>query len=325
MSRVRRGHGVLSTFREPSDLFPRPTSHLHPLKMFVPSLRVGSWSRFPAPGATAISYSASLIAAGGEAWLWVWDRAAKSRPIASASAFVPASGKPRFSGDLVYWGAGWLDLRSGQYTRLKEAEPEIRPSDSERPYAYAWSNAGNRLAASFAASGNCRLTLYDPHDARRPIGLYHGPALPPSALWINSRTEIVAGFPAPQVFDATGTHAATLLIQGANIVAIESTEDERRLIVIDLNRAVHWVDGVTWQILDRWEGPWLTGAVSPDGRLAFMLDAEGAIHPAVLSHDRFVPLSEIKAPTGAIAIAIGDHELACTAEGELWRASWALE
>jgi hypothetical protein len=135
----------------------------------------------------------------------------------------------------------------------------------------------------------------------------------------------VVGFSDPRVFDHSGRQLGDIAIGAGIIAAIEATTDERRLIIVDLNRAVALIDTQTWEILDRWPGPWLHSSLSPDGRFLGALEPGGKLHFACLDGDRFRPAGQIAVDSRAITLAVAAGDIAVVGGGEVRRASLRID
>lgn len=285
------------------------------------SIQIESWHTLPSEGGSSITLDGERMAVASSARLHVWRGTTR---LASADAAFPAPGAPRFAGQRVYWGAGVLDLDSGGYTRIAGAEPEVRPGAGERPHVYAWSAQGDRLVGSFSTGDPrrpVRVILFNGQTGSEEATLFEGSGLPPSAAWIGERA-VVVGFSDPLVFDKSGMRVAEIALSGGKIACIESTAEEQRIIIVDLNRAIFWIDAATWSVLDRWRGPWMHGAVSPDGRFVAVLEPWGKLHFASIEEDRFSPAGQVAVDDKAVAIALNPDEIATVGGGEVRRASF---
>jgi hypothetical protein len=288
------------------------------------AIQINSWQTLPSEGGGSLGFAGDLMAVSGQARLCVWQGETR---LAAIDASSPAPGKPRFSDDRVYWGPGFLDLTTSRYTCLRAAQPEVRPGGGERPYVYAWSSGGDRLVGSFSSSETdrpVRVTLFDGQSGNRVATLWEGSGLAPAAAWLG-RQAIVVGFGDPRVFDHSGSYLADIALGGGSIAAIEATTDERRLIIVDLNRTVALIDTDTWEILDRWPGPWLHAGVSPDGRFLAALEPGGKLHFACLDGDRFRPAGQAAVDSRAIALAITPGKIATVGGGEVRRGSLEID
>lgn len=287
-------------------------------------IQIGPWQTLPAEGGSAIAFAGERMAVAGAARLTVWR---DTTLLAAAEAFFPAPGTPRMSGQRVYWGAGFLDLGSGEYTRIAAAEPVARPGAGERPHVYAWSPRGDRVVGSFSTGDPrqpVRVTLFNGETGRAEATLFAGTGLPPCAAWLGERAAVV-GFSDPQVFDHSGTPVSRIAIGGGTIIAIDATGSEERVIAVDLNRAIYWIDSATWTVLDRWPGPWMHGAVSPDGRLIAALEPWGKLHFASIEEDRFKPADGFAVDDRAVAVALDADKLAIVGGGEVRVASLGVD
>jgi hypothetical protein len=287
-------------------------------------IQIGSWQTLLSNGASVIAFDGKRMAAAGSARLKVWQG---NTLLATADASFPAPGAPRFASQRVYWGAGFLDLGSGRYTRIAGAEPVARPGTGERPHVYAWSPQGDRMIGSFSTGDPrrpVRVTLFRGQTGVEEATLFDGTGLPPSAAWFGARAAVV-GFSDPQVFDRSGAPMARIALGGGTIACIDATGGEQRVIVVDLNRAIHWIDPATWTVLDRWPGPWMHGAVSQDGRLIAVLEPWGKLHFASMEEDRFRPAGQIAVDDRAVAVALNPGEIATVGGGEVRRASLRID
>jgi len=288
------------------------------------SIEIGAWQSLPSEGGEQLAFDGERMAVAGSARLCVWQ--GKTR-LATVDALSPSPGAPRFVGERVYWGPGFVDLHSGAYTRLEYAAPLVRPGDGEHPHVYAWSTLGDRLLGSYTTGDRqhpVRVALFNVGDANKVATLWNGGGLAPQAAWLGRRAA-VAGFSNPQVFDFSGKRIAEIALDGAIVVAFDATTAERRLIAVDQNRALAWVDTERWTILDRWPGPWLHGAVSPDGRFVAVLEPWGKLHFACLEGDRLRFAGQTAADPNAVALALTPNRIATVGGGEVRWASLMVE
>jgi hypothetical protein len=288
------------------------------------SIQINSWQTLPSEGGESLALAGERLAVGGQGRLCVWQGSTR---LTTVNAPSPAPGMPRFSGERVYWGPGFVDLTTDNYTRLEGTQPAMMPGGGERPHVYAWSPQGEFLLGSFSTNDALRpvrVKLFDGRNGEAVATLWEGSGLSPQAAWLGERAAVV-GFGDPRVFDYSGRHLADIPLAGATIVAIEATTDERRLIVVDLNRSISWIDIETWTVLDCWPGPWLHGAVSPDGRFVAVLEPWGKLHFACMESDRFKPAGQATADPKAFALAIALDELAIVGGGEVHRASLKVD
>jgi hypothetical protein len=309
-SRVRQGDDFEIAVLE-------ATRHVMPIE-------IKSWDVLPSEGGESIALDGERMAVGGTARLCVWQGRTR---LATVVAQSPAPGPPRFFGEFVYWGPGFLDLASDSYTLLEGAQTDVRPGGGERPLLYAWSPRGERFLGSFSTGDPqrpVRVTLFCGQTGNVVATLWKGSGLPPQSAWLGDDVCVV-GFGDPRVFDHSGKHLADIALGGATISCLLATTGERRLIVIDLNRSVALIDTETWAVLDRWCGPWLHGAVSPDGRFVTMLEPWGKLHFACLEGDRFEPVGLAAIDPKAIGVAVTPDEVATVGGGEVGRAELSVE
>jgi hypothetical protein len=288
------------------------------------SVHLEPWRTLRSEGGSSLAFDGARLAVAGPARLCVWHHGTR---IATIEAPAPSPGVPRFSGQRVYWGAGVLDLTSGKYTVIDAALPARWPGGGERPQVYAWSANGERLLGSFSTgnpNASTRVTLFDGRAGTAIATLWKGTSVSPQAAWIGERA-IVVGFANPRVFDSSGTPLPEIALGGGTIVAIEATANEERLIVVDLNRAITWIDAASGVILDRWEGPWLHGAVSADGQFVAALEPWGNLQFACIEHDRFRPIGAASAAQDAVVLAVAGREIATLGGGELHRTQLTVE
>jgi hypothetical protein len=287
-------------------------------------VHLDAWQTMSSEGGSALAFDRDRLAIAGAARLCIRRFDAT---LASVVAPAPAPGVPRFAGPEVYWGPGVLDLRSGTFRVLEGALPARRPGGGERPQVYAWSPQGNRLLGSFSTGNSnapTRVSLFDGRTGTTVATLWNGAGIPPQAAWAGGRA-IVVGFGTPRVFDHAGKHLADVALNGATVVAIDSDTRERRLIAVDLNRAIAWIEPETWTILDRWPGTWLHAAISPDGAFVAALEPWGKIHFACLEGDRFKPVGTASAPPDAVALALSPNEIATIGGGEVNRTKLTVD
>lgn len=289
-----------------------------------PSIQLGSWEVISSEGGGALALANDRLAVSGQARLVVWRGKARQTSVEARS---PAPGVPRLAGELVYWGPGSVDITTGRYEVLSAAQPTLRPGHGERPQVYAWSPGGERLVASFStgdAASPARVVLFDGGTGTVVAPLLTGGGLAPEAAWLG-RQAVVLGLADPRVFDHRGTHLADIELGGGSVVHIEADATERRLIAVDLNRAIAWIDAASWTVLDRWPGPWLHAAVSPDGRFVAALAPGGEAHFACIHADRFGPAARIAVHAQAVVLALSADQMATLGGGEVRWAGLTVE
>lgn len=208
-----------------------------------------------------------------------------------------------------------LDLTSGLYTPLPGATPAQVPGGAERAQTHAWSPGGEMLLGSFSTGdARCpvRVSLFNGRTAAVEAVLWEGTGVPPQTAWMGEHWAIV-GFDDLQVFDFSGRQVAELELGGGMIIAMEATW-ANRLIALDLNRVVYWIDTQSWTVLDRWHGPWFHAAVSPDGSVVAALESRGKLQFAGMEEDRFrvIGSGEVNADSVAVALA---HDRVVTVGG----------
>jgi hypothetical protein len=290
----------------------------------MPSFRLGSWQMLPSEGGQWLAWAGERMAVAGQARLVVWHGQAQ---IVAVDAPSPAPGVPRFVGDRVYWGPGAVDLVSGRYAYLEPAQPAVWPGGGERPHVYAWSPQGDRFLGSFSSGDPLhpvRVTLFDGRTGVVLATLWKGAGLPPEAAWFGEEVAVV-GFGNPKVFDLSGRSVADIALGGSTVVALGATGDGGRLVAVDSNRSISWIDAATWSVLDQWPGPWLSGAVSPDGRFVVALEPWGKLHLACMVRDRFAPLGQVAVDEKAVTVAVGPDQVGTVGGGQVGRASLRVD
>jgi hypothetical protein len=284
-------------------------------------VEVGVWTTLPSEGASALAIGGGRLAAASPAHLVVWQG---TRRVVGLDAVSAAPGVPRLAGDRVYWGPAVVDLSTGAATPRAGAVPDYLPQGrGDQAAVYAWSPDGARILAGYQSGGGGKIVLHD-GGSGAPLGMvWSGAGMAPRVAWMG-RTAGVAGFNEPQVFGADGTPRATIPLGGAAIGAIDATADDRRLVIVDINRSMALVDGASFAILDRWSGRWAHGAIAPDGSFVAALDTAGNLQFACLEADRFVPIGDASGDPHAGAVAVGDGKIAISGGGELRVATVAV-
>lgn len=280
------------------------------------SVRIGAWQTVSSEGGDRLAIDGNRIAVCGAARLSVWQDHAR---LASVDSPSPAPGAPRFIGSRIYWGPGFYDLQSGAYRWLENTVPPTQPAQRERCNVYAWSPRGNCVLGCFSTGDSARpvrVTLFSGHSGEKVADLWQGVGLPPHAAWIGEHAAVV-GFHDLRVYGLSGEHLADVEVHGGVIVALDAVMGERRLIAVDQARAMHWIDAATWSVRDSWPGPWLSGAVSPDGLLAAALEPWGKLHFACLEDDHFKVVGHTDADPNAINVALTRGQIVTVGGGEL--------
>ena len=288
------------------------------------SIQIDSWRVRPSDGGASLALDRGRMAIASSARLCVWQG---DKRVASVEALFPSPGIPRFVGQKVYWGPGFLDLVSGEYRRLENAQPTMWPGGGERAHVYAWSPIGDRLVAGFSTGDPnhpARATLFSGETGVTIASLWEGNRLPPQAAWLGEHAAVV-GLSSPEVFDHLGKHLATIALDGTNVASIDAPRNEQRLMLLDLNRTISWIDTATWTILDVWSGPWLHAAVSPDGRLVVALEAWGKVYFARIENDKFSFAGSADIDSKAVTLALTEDQIATVGGGEARWASLAVD
>jgi len=152
--------------------------------------------------------------------------------------------------------------------------------------------------------------------------------LPPEAAWVG-RQSVVVGFRDPRVFDATsGVERGRVVLGGNTIARIDADDDEDRMVAVDINRSIAWIDPETWLVLDRWDGRWQDVAIAPDGRFVAALDFAGTLHFAGLEDGRFRPIGEISEAAAlpyASSVEIAPGAIGLAGGGGAARATLAVD
>jgi hypothetical protein len=196
----------------------------------------------------------------------------------------------------------------------------------DRALSHGWSRVGERLVISFSMAdppNAARVVLVDGATGVRVATPWEAGDVAPEALWMGART-LVAGFREPRVWHwraAGGALEAMATLQDvhAGVVArIDATRDEKRILIVDQNRAVLLVDGTSWRVLDRWTGPWSDGALAPGGAFAVGLAFGGALCAASLAGDRFGTPCELATQGPDVGVSVSDDAVAVAGSGE-WR------
>jgi hypothetical protein len=283
----------------------------------MPSVEISEWKTLPSEGGTNLVVNERYLAVSSQARLCVWQDNSR---ILTLDARVPAPGWPQFIGQRIHWGPAIVDLLSGNTTWIEHALPAVIPIQSDRPHVYAWSPRGDWLLGSFsvAAGANARVELFQAATGRT-LNLWEGSGLAPQSAWIGEQSAVV-GFRNPMVFDYSGHQIAEIALNGAAVGFLDVTDDQSRLLILDVYRVLTWVDTKTWRILDRWPGPWLSAAVSSDARFVVALEFGGKLHFACLAGDRFQSFAQTTIDAGAISIAIFQNIIATVGRGVLQQA-----
>jgi len=280
------------------------------------SIRIGAWQTVSSEGGDRVALDGNRIAVCGVARLSVWQDHTR---LASADAPSPAPGAPRFLCSRVYWGPGLYDLESGTYQWLENTAPRAQPLQRERCHVYAWSPRGDWILGCFGTGDSAhsvRVTLFNGRSGEKVADLSHGVGLPPQAAWIGEQAAVV-GFRDLRVYGLSGEHLADVELHGADIVALDAAIGERRLMVVEQARAIHWIDTAAWSVQESWPGPWLSGAVSPDGQLAAALEPWGKLHFAFLEDGHFKVAGHADADSSAITLALTRTRIATAGGGKL--------
>src|SRR5947209_8337842 len=187
-------------------------------------IEIGEWQSLPSEGGDALALDGERVAIAGQGHLVVVEG---RRGILSLDARSPSPGDPRFVGDRVYWGPGFVDLRTGRFEEWSGVVPSQVPGGSGRVQSYAWSSDGAALAASFTdAGGRARVARFRAPPAKRETSLLDEQGLAPRALWVGRRA-IVVGSPRPQVFDRDGAPMAEIALDGGAIARLRVDARER--------------------------------------------------------------------------------------------------
>jgi hypothetical protein len=290
----------------------------------VPGVRIGRWKTVAAEGGGSVSLDGDRLAVADEARLVVWRGRQR---LAAAVAPWPAPGRACFLGDRVLWGPGVLHLPSGHYAVLAAARPEIWPGGGERPHVHAWSARGERLLVSYSTGDSARPTriaLFGGHDERAVATRWYDNYLPPQAAWVGSDVAVI-GFRNLEVLDAaSGAERGRIALDAGTVVRLDADARERRLMAVDLNRAIIWIDLRTGTVIGRWEGRWLDAAIAPDGSLIVAVDLAGRLHFARPAEGRCLLLGTAAAITRPGSVALDRGLLAVVGGGIALRTTLAI-
>ena len=287
------------------------------------SVQIGQIQTMPSEGGQWIAVKEDKIAIAGRGRLCIWENQKKRWTFDSPT---PSPGTPRFADDKVYWGPGFADLKTGAYTVLDIAKPVTRPGGGEIPYIYQWSVDGRQLVGIFGSADQAypvRVSLFN-SDTLAIISLWREQGIPPGSAWLGEKT-IVVGFGNPRVSDRSGKHITDIMIDASAINVIQSSLNEKRMVILDLNRNMFLIDTSTWTILDRWPGPWIHGAISPDGQFAAVLEPSGKIHFASLEADCFRQVGEKIVESLAVSIMITTNKIFIIGSGEFHQADLKID
>jgi hypothetical protein len=290
------------------------------------SLQTGPWEHAgSSAGGEVVAIEGNRTAIAGVANVAVWQDNSR---LVSADAPWSAPGIPRFHDNQLFWGPCVVDLQTGECRTLESCRPAIWPGGGERPYVYAWSQDGARLVASYAtgeAAQQTRVKLFDGQLDHAIATLWEGNELSPQAAWVG-RNSVVVGFRNLRIFDtATGNEQGEITVDAGTLARLDGDIHDQRLIAVDLNRAIVWIDQLQRRVVDRWEGRWRDAALSPDGRFVAAVDLSGALHVRCLADGGFQFLTEISVPVQPASVALSSDSVAIGSGGVAMRMTLAVD
>ena len=290
------------------------------------SIEIGPWLPVgPTEGGATVAIDGDQTAVAGLGHVVVWNG---NQRLCRVDAPCPAPGTPRFANGKLLWGPGVLDLNTGDYEVIEAALPEIWPGAGERPEVFSWSADGAYLVATYDTGDSqrpTRVTLFDGALKRPVTNLWHGAGLTPEAVWLG-RSVAVIGFREPQVFDlATGTAQDVLALDAGTITRLDADREGRRLMAVDLNRSIIWIDLAQRSVVDRWEGRWQDATISPDGVFLAALDMNGRMHFACLAAEGFRAIGSVDESFRVDSIALQDKVIAIASGGMAARATLHID
>ena len=283
------------------------------------SIQIDSWRVRPSDGGALLALDQDRMAVASSARLSVWQGDTR---VASVEVVFQSPGIPRFVGQKVYWDR-FLDWVPGEERRLKMLSPRCGSEEENAHMSCVVSVTGcRRFQHRRSESSGTR--YFSGETGVTIASLWEGNRLPPRAAWVGEHAAVV-GLSSPEVFDHSGKHVATIALDGANVASIDAPRNERRLMLLDLNRTISWIDTAKWAILDVWSGPWLHAAVSPDGRLVVALEAWGKVHFARIENDKFSFAGSAEIDSNAATLALTEDQIATVGGGEVRWASLAVD
>jgi hypothetical protein len=193
---------------------------------------------------------------------------------------------------------------------------------------HAWSAQGDRLLVSYSTGNSARPTrvaLFDAMTGHAVATLWHGIELPPQAAWVGRQAAVV-GFRDLHVFDtSSGAERGIVALDAGTITRLDADTAERRLVAVDLNRSIIWIDPHSWLVVDSWNGRWQDAAIAPDGRFIAALDLSGRLHFACLADGCFRPIGEASGTRYAGSVALTQNAIGLVGDGLAARTTLAVE
>jgi hypothetical protein len=243
---------------------------------------------------------------------------------ARLEAPVPLPGRPLIAGDTLRWGALEVELPDRVSQRVGALQDALGagtgaptdppPGGGYRAAASAWSADGEVLLVSAS-----RLSSPGPLPPGRALmldsggshlaTLWEGPESAPAALWAG-RDFLAVGTREPRVFSRAGEPLA-VLEAGTLPVRIEATADERLLAVTEHWRITLYATG-TWEVAERWPGPWLDAALAPARPLLVAVGLSGEL--ALIGLDGGAP-QRLQPPDPVQAVAVAEDRIAAAFAG----------
>jgi WD40 repeat protein len=230
------------------------------------------WTPLPGGAGDALAVSGRLSASASGTSVVVWDGA---RVVSTAPVSGSPGGVPRFVGDRLFFGPGWME--GGRWVDLPSPAPTVHGGVR----ASAWSRDGRRVALVVdgpwnpAGGGASSLLVERGVDgSERVVAVDPGV----SAVWVLDAAIVGVGREL-RVWDAGGERVVGPAHEGG-VASVSASRDDAWLLTVGTDGTA-----LLWSTQDfgppsRWSGAWVGAALSPDGRWAVGIDVGGALHAA---------------------------------------------
>lgn len=261
------------------------------------------WKNFADGRGTYMAISGHFAAAAELSRMTVW-REGKRFTIVEGKTPTPC--RPRFVKRKLFWGQYVLDLLTGDLSQvdgiawaLKEGTglPLVAsPLGDYIPAAMAWSTTGEYLVVSANWVGSpgptpARVVLLDKTGRLKTV-LSQTNEAAPMAVWAGEN-HIVIGGRNQEIFDSAGRLRKTTNF-ATPAVRIESTADERKLLVVEHGQLT-LMDLEAGSTIGNKRLALLDASIDPEGRFIMALDLQGQIH-IITADDRMLTKKTVGHP-----------------------------
>jgi hypothetical protein len=261
--------------------------------------QLGDWIPLPDGPGDALAAAGSLAAAASNTRAVVWEG---GRVIASVTLPASTAGVPRFVGDRLHYGPGWLE--GGRWIALPTPPPTVYGAARTS----AWSRDGSRVVLlvdgpwSPEGGGGSSLIVERSRDGRESVVAVDPGA---AAVWALD-SAIVAVGREMRVWDAMGERRVGPAHEGGGVASISCSGDERWLLTVGTDGGALLWKTATFAAPLRVPGSWLAAVLTPDGAWVLGIDLTGSLRAARWRDDGFATTGSLPA-SGLRSLAVSEE------------------